>query len=89
MRKHIDTFKNFCLNEDFRPGFVTSPAPWGSVEEARKIIIGVLLQRPDLTLQKFVELNKKSVARYHEEGQKIFYDAVERLNIPFWNKVRG
>ena len=61
MRKHIDTFKNFCMNEDFRPGFVTSPAPWGSVEEARKIIIGVLLQRPDLTLQKFVELNKNKI----------------------------
>lgn len=33
MRKHIDTFKNFCVNEDFRPGFVTSPAPWGLLKK--------------------------------------------------------
>lgn len=82
MKKYIKTFDNF------KPRFISSPAPWSTVEEAKKFIIHVLIQRPDLTLQKFIELNKNIIKRYHEEGQKNFYDAVEKLNIPFWNKVR-
>lgn len=73
---------------DFRPGFVTSPAPWNSVEDARKFIIGVLLQTPYMTLQQFVNMNKSAISRYHEEGRNYFYAAVEKLNIPFWNNPR-
>lgn len=84
-------FKNVELDEhseniNFKN--VTTPAPWSTVEEAKRYIINVLLNRPDLTLKKFVELNKNTINRYHKTAQKLFYDAVEELDIPFWNKPR-
>ena len=83
------TFKDF-LNEDndFRPIGVTTAPPWGSAEEARKIIMNILLQRPELTLEEFVRLNKSAVSRMHKEGIDDYNKAIERLNNPFWQKPR-
>ena len=69
----MKTFNEFINESDFRPGFVTSPAPWGTVEDARKFIINVLLQRPDLTIDKFVELNKNGLRNKNKYYKNSFH----------------
>jgi len=88
MIKKFDEFNKIDEGESFRPMGVKAPAFWGSKEDLRKIIMNELKNDPNLTLNNYVELNKSYFNRLSADDQKEYNEVIERLNIPYFQKVR-